>query len=320
IFSLLSCASGWAALCASINCASRSAQAMPAGPPPTMTTSAGICGRSTPSRGLRKISISGSQDWESHPGQEAFGRPSPKSASRLAQWRPGSGRPGPRGTKATPCQSSQSPASAALPSTVRRRVEPTRRGSPLGPCPSASAREPPTRSPGIAKVRCCPSTALLLRAFPAVSDQTYSRSKYAYPEAGSLAVSLNVFQINVRRNDIADNLGGSDHVSQELALAIGTRGNHLCHRAAMAGNAQRLSSLVDSLDQTEALGLKFGNGNIVHGHYFTDSHNNGQYPFSSPPSPSSLPQSAAGRCRTDCPRSRSRRSRKSELLNLYSPR
>src|SRR5271170_2265322 len=30
---------------------------MPAGPPPTMTTSAGICGRSTPSMGLRKISI-----------------------------------------------------------------------------------------------------------------------------------------------------------------------------------------------------------------------------------------------------------------------
>ena len=36
------------------NCDSRNAQAMPAGPPPTMTTSAGICGRSTPSIGFGK--------------------------------------------------------------------------------------------------------------------------------------------------------------------------------------------------------------------------------------------------------------------------
>src|ERR1700730_11728120 len=57
MFSLLSPESGWAALCASINCASRSAQAIPAGPPPTITTSAGIWGRSTPSTGLRKINI-----------------------------------------------------------------------------------------------------------------------------------------------------------------------------------------------------------------------------------------------------------------------
>src|ERR1700758_5581986 len=37
--------------------ARRSAQAMPAGPPPTITTSAGICGRPTPSIGFLKTSI-----------------------------------------------------------------------------------------------------------------------------------------------------------------------------------------------------------------------------------------------------------------------
>src|ERR1700722_3098586 len=57
MFSLLSCESGWAALCTSMSWASRSAQAMPAGPPPTITTSADIWGRSIPSIGLRKISI-----------------------------------------------------------------------------------------------------------------------------------------------------------------------------------------------------------------------------------------------------------------------
>src|ERR1700690_254440 len=57
MFSLLSGDSGWRALCASINCDSRSAQAMPAGPPPTITTSAGISGCSTLGRGLRKISM-----------------------------------------------------------------------------------------------------------------------------------------------------------------------------------------------------------------------------------------------------------------------
>src|ERR1700757_5099552 len=57
MFSLLSCDAGCSELCASINCERRRAQAMPAGPPPTITTSAGICGRSTPSIGLRKTSI-----------------------------------------------------------------------------------------------------------------------------------------------------------------------------------------------------------------------------------------------------------------------
>src|SRR5689334_24448633 len=57
MFSLLSCESGWLALCASISCESRRAHDMPAGPPPTMTTSASICGRVTLGRGLRKISI-----------------------------------------------------------------------------------------------------------------------------------------------------------------------------------------------------------------------------------------------------------------------
>src|SRR5205807_7578517 len=40
-----------------MSCERRSAHAIPAGPPPTITTSAGIWGRSTPSIGLRKTSI-----------------------------------------------------------------------------------------------------------------------------------------------------------------------------------------------------------------------------------------------------------------------
>src|SRR6476469_2757615 len=40
-----------------MSCDRRSAQAMPAGPPPMITTSASICGRSTPSRGLRKTRV-----------------------------------------------------------------------------------------------------------------------------------------------------------------------------------------------------------------------------------------------------------------------
>ena len=46
-----------AAVWRSISWDKRSAQASPAGPPPTMVTSDSICGRSTPSRGLRKVSI-----------------------------------------------------------------------------------------------------------------------------------------------------------------------------------------------------------------------------------------------------------------------
>src|SRR6266540_4295454 len=53
--SLESCACGWAALCSSMSCARRSAQAMPAGPPPTITTSASSTGCSIPSSGVRKI-------------------------------------------------------------------------------------------------------------------------------------------------------------------------------------------------------------------------------------------------------------------------
>src|SRR5580704_4495496 len=55
MLSFESCESGWFALYSSINCESRNAQAMPAGPPPMMTTSASICGRSIPSIGLRKV-------------------------------------------------------------------------------------------------------------------------------------------------------------------------------------------------------------------------------------------------------------------------
>src|ERR1700739_333844 len=57
MFSFESCASGWRALWSSMSCESRSAHASPAGPPPTMTTSAGISGCSILCRGLRKMSI-----------------------------------------------------------------------------------------------------------------------------------------------------------------------------------------------------------------------------------------------------------------------
>src|SRR5467141_2154732 len=57
MFSLLGCESEFLTLCASMSCDQRRAHAMPAGPPPTMTTSAGIFGRSMPSSGLRKTSI-----------------------------------------------------------------------------------------------------------------------------------------------------------------------------------------------------------------------------------------------------------------------
>src|ERR1022692_634202 len=57
MFSFENCASGCCALCSSISCERRRAQAIPAGPPPTMTTSAGISGCSTLGRGLRKINI-----------------------------------------------------------------------------------------------------------------------------------------------------------------------------------------------------------------------------------------------------------------------
>src|SRR5271165_587219 len=57
MFSLLSCASGCLALCSSMSWDSRRAQAMPAGPPPTITTSASMTGRSTFGSGVRKTII-----------------------------------------------------------------------------------------------------------------------------------------------------------------------------------------------------------------------------------------------------------------------
>src|SRR5947209_11746443 len=59
MFSLLSCESGLLELCSSMSCESRNAHAIPAGPPPTMTTSAGICGWLIFSGCLRKINIGG---------------------------------------------------------------------------------------------------------------------------------------------------------------------------------------------------------------------------------------------------------------------
>src|SRR5579864_4258699 len=57
MFSLLNGASGLRRLWRSMSCDKRSAQASPAGPPQTMVMSDSICGRSTFSRGLRKVSI-----------------------------------------------------------------------------------------------------------------------------------------------------------------------------------------------------------------------------------------------------------------------
>src|SRR5271157_2669943 len=57
MFSLVSGASGCFELCSSMSCDRRRAQAMPAGPPPTMTTSASITGRSMLGSGFRKTII-----------------------------------------------------------------------------------------------------------------------------------------------------------------------------------------------------------------------------------------------------------------------
>src|SRR5208282_1806534 len=57
MLSLVSGASGCLELYPSMSCDSRRAQAMPAGPPPTMTTSASIAGRSMRGSGLRKTII-----------------------------------------------------------------------------------------------------------------------------------------------------------------------------------------------------------------------------------------------------------------------
>src|SRR4029077_5740289 len=55
---------GFLALCSQTAGTNPTPHPIPAGPPPTMTTSAGICGRSTPSMGLRKISISFSFEFQ----------------------------------------------------------------------------------------------------------------------------------------------------------------------------------------------------------------------------------------------------------------
>src|SRR5581483_5027603 len=58
MLSLESWNSGFRELCWSMSCDKRRAQASPAGPPPMMTTSASMCGRSMPERGVRKVIIS----------------------------------------------------------------------------------------------------------------------------------------------------------------------------------------------------------------------------------------------------------------------
>src|SRR5215831_2369243 len=83
MFSLLSCELGFAELCSSINCERRRAHAIPAGPPPTITTSAGICGRSIPSSGLRKTIMKNFCYADSEMKQLERNLPSPTAESVL---------------------------------------------------------------------------------------------------------------------------------------------------------------------------------------------------------------------------------------------
>jgi hypothetical protein len=83
-----------------------------------------------------------------------------------------------------------------------------------------------------------------------------------------MVVGLDVFQINDRGNDIAHDLGGPDHVSQKLSLAVGSGRYDFRNWAAMTRNPQRLARFVHSFNQAKTLGLEFGDGNIIHNHYF----------------------------------------------------
>src|SRR5216683_5350812 len=69
-----------------MSCESRRAQAIPAGPPPTMTTSASIWGRSMPTRGFRKISI---QRWATNSFLHGFARGCESTNSLLQMARRG---------------------------------------------------------------------------------------------------------------------------------------------------------------------------------------------------------------------------------------
>jgi hypothetical protein len=65
---------------------------------------------------------------------------------------------------------------------------------------------------------------------------------------------------------IAHDLGGPNHVSQELSLAIGSGRNDFCNWTAMTRNPQRLACFVHSFNQAQTLGFEFGDRNIIHDH------------------------------------------------------
>lgn len=92
-----------------------------------------------------------------------------------------------------------------------------------------------------------------------------------------MPVDLELIQVDDRGNNVTDNFGGTDHVTDKISFAIGAGWNYLRHRAAVSRNAQRLACFVDLFDQAKALGFEFGDGNISHDHYFIYSHKNGQF-------------------------------------------
>src|SRR5579863_6955429 len=99
-------------------------------------------------------------------------------------------------------------------------------------------------------------------------DRTCSKAIYGCQAEASIAIGLKVFQINDRRNNVPEEFYCSQHIPQELPLAVGSGRNNLGHWAAMAGNPQGLACFVNLLDQPKALRLEFRNGNIGHDHYF----------------------------------------------------
>ena len=63
----------------------------------------------------------------------------------------------------------------------------------------------------------------------------------------------------------------------KLSLAIGSGRDDLGHGPTVAGDSQRLSSLVNLFNEAKTLGFELRNRDVVHDHYFTYSHKIGQY-------------------------------------------
>ena len=67
--------------------------------------------------------------------------------------------------------------------------------------------------------------------------------------------------------DIAHDLGGPNHVSQELSLTVRSGRNDFRNRTAMTSDPQRLTCFVHAFNQAETLGFEFGDRNVIHDHY-----------------------------------------------------